>query len=231
MSINILENKLGDNDVGVDLTAAGSSGQEDSRNLYRITTEHGHVKWFCFEHYKETYRHTALSSFVQSIKTSGGIYDPHLGQVTISLKSDTTSRDYSIDSSVRRQPREARPTGRPHVEYDYRIIATWQRALQFSSRSLSNTKLRSLQLSNLYLLGPRTSNLPSNFTGSRLQSFGFHGLIEDKDKLRLMNIISNCSELVELRLDSDTYTCLASANIKESIVKNLGPMTRSSTKL
>ncbi|OAQ36847.1 hypothetical protein K457DRAFT_12503 [Linnemannia elongata AG-77] len=63
-------------------------------NLYRITTEQGYVKWVCFEHYKETYRHAAISSFFQSVETASGTYDPHLGQVTINLKSGTASKGF-----------------------------------------------------------------------------------------------------------------------------------------
>ncbi|KAH7059862.1 hypothetical protein BKA57DRAFT_18974 [Linnemannia elongata] len=124
MSINILETKLDDNGASNDLAATVTNGQEGATmfenlaalegadlrrldtflrnsdrdkilgNLYRITTEQGLVKWVCFEHYQEKYRTAALASFVQSVETAGGAYDPHLGQVTISLKSSTTSRDF-----------------------------------------------------------------------------------------------------------------------------------------
>ncbi|KAF9277069.1 hypothetical protein BGZ88_001374 [Linnemannia elongata] len=67
---------------------------------------------------------------------------------------------------------------------------------------LSNTKLRSLWLSNLYLLGTRMSHLPSSFNASWLQSFSFYGWINKEDKNRLTNIISQCSQLVDLRLVS-----------------------------
>ncbi|KAF9086176.1 hypothetical protein BGX29_001540, partial [Mortierella sp. GBA35] len=42
---------------------------------------------------------------------------------------------------------------------------------------LSNKNLRSLLFSNFYLLGSRTSNLPSSYTPSWLQSFQFYGYI------------------------------------------------------
>ncbi|OAQ36768.1 hypothetical protein K457DRAFT_12422 [Linnemannia elongata AG-77] len=63
-------------------------------NLCRITTEQGHVKWVCFQHYKETYRETVLVSFVQSVESAGGSYDPLLRRVTIDLKSSTTAKDF-----------------------------------------------------------------------------------------------------------------------------------------
>ncbi|KAG0281191.1 hypothetical protein BGZ96_001261 [Linnemannia gamsii] len=63
-------------------------------NLYRITTETGHVKWVCFGHYKETYRRTALDAFSKSVEVAGGIYDPHFRKVTISLISGTSAKDF-----------------------------------------------------------------------------------------------------------------------------------------
>ncbi|OAQ36799.1 hypothetical protein K457DRAFT_12451 [Linnemannia elongata AG-77] len=123
MSINILETKLSKGDVADHFTAIASNGQKDIMhenlaalegadlrrpdnflrdrdkdkilgNLYRITTEQGHVKWVCFERYQEKYRTTALASFVQSVETAGGTYNPHLGQVTINLKFRTTFKDF-----------------------------------------------------------------------------------------------------------------------------------------
>ncbi|KAF9536150.1 hypothetical protein EC957_012377, partial [Mortierella hygrophila] len=70
---------------------------------------------------------------------------------------------------------------------------------------LSNTNLHSLQFSNLYLLGTRTSNLPSGFSASWLQSFCFYGRIKVEDQSRLSNIISHCSQLVDLRLVSEGW--------------------------
>lgn len=65
---------------------------------------------------------------------------------------------------------------------------------------LSNTKLRGLHLSNLYLLGTRTSSLPSSFSASWLQCLRYHGRVYEEDRHRLTNIISHCSGLVELAL-------------------------------
>ncbi|KAF9548707.1 hypothetical protein EC957_005946 [Mortierella hygrophila] len=74
MSIGFLEKTL-DDDTDADKILG---------NLYRITTNQGHVKWVCFDHYKETYRHTALTLFSQSVEAAGGIYDPHFRKISIS---------------------------------------------------------------------------------------------------------------------------------------------------
>ncbi|KAG0299144.1 hypothetical protein BGZ97_003859, partial [Linnemannia gamsii] len=200
-------------------------------NLYRITTEQGHVKWVCFEHYQEKYRATALTSFIQSVESAGGVYYPHLGQVTVGLKSGTTSKDF-----FRRLARQAPAVQTLDVTLDWDLasadlatlvdmvaksnVKDLKLNLQYDHTSnsrtatwrpgkgryhsliglLSNTKLRSLQFSNLYLLGTRTSKLPSSLTASWLQSFRFFGRINVEDRIRLTNIISNCSQLVDLRL-------------------------------
>ncbi|KAG0296563.1 hypothetical protein BGZ96_009142 [Linnemannia gamsii] len=262
MSINILENKLGDSDVADGLAITACNGQEDNimfeniaalegadlrrldtflrnndrdkilGNLYRITNEQGHVKWVCFEHYKETYRRTALSSFVQSVEASGGIYDPHLGQVTISLKSSTTSKNF-----FRLLASQAPAVQILDVTLDWNFgstdLATLADMVAKSNVKvvkldlqddhtfgagvaslrpgkgryhsllglLSNTKLRSLQFFNFYLMGTRTSNLSSSFSAPWLQSFQFFGRVTVEDRIRLTNIISYCSQLVDLKLD------------------------------
>ncbi|KAK3845724.1 MAG: hypothetical protein J3R72DRAFT_520890 [Linnemannia gamsii] len=63
-------------------------------NLYRITTDTGHVKWVCLDHYRQVYRETAMSSFLQCVESNGGTFDPHIGKVTVSLKSAIAARDF-----------------------------------------------------------------------------------------------------------------------------------------
>ncbi|KAK3819407.1 MAG: hypothetical protein JOS17DRAFT_819995 [Linnemannia elongata] len=259
MSINILETKLSDTDLADNLANTASNmdntvfenlaaleGADLRRldtflrnndqdkilgNLYRITTEQGHVKWVCFEHYQEKYRATALASFVQSVETGGGSYDPHLGQVTVKLKSGTISKDFfrrlatqapavqSLDVTldwvfgsadlvtlVDMVAKSNVKVFKLDLHDDYTSNATIASLRPGKGRYhsllglLSNTKLRSLYLSDLHLLGTRTSNLPSSFSASLLQSFYFYGQINKEDRNRLTNIISHCSQLVDLRL-------------------------------
>ncbi|KAF9136965.1 hypothetical protein BGX30_010686 [Mortierella sp. GBA39] len=276
MSINILEIKLGGADVADNLATIASNGHDNTMfenlaalegadlrrldtflrnndkdkilgNLYRITTEQGHVKWVCFEHYKETYRQTGLSSFVQSVETAGGAYNHHLGQVTISLKSSTTSKDF-----FRRLVSQAPSVQTLDVTLDWNFgstdlgtivdmvakskIKVVKLDLQDDHTSnstiaslrpgkgryhpllglLSNTKLRSLQFSNFYLLGTRTSNLPSGFSASWLQSFCFNGRIIEEDRNRLTDIISHCSQLVDLRLVTNVW-CSVGLSLQKAV--------------
>ncbi|KAK5828999.1 hypothetical protein F5H01DRAFT_374400 [Linnemannia elongata] len=63
-------------------------------NLYRITTEAGHVKWVCLHHYRQVYRETAMASFLQCVETNGGKYIAQIGKVTITLKSSIAAKDF-----------------------------------------------------------------------------------------------------------------------------------------
>ncbi|KAF9131354.1 hypothetical protein BGX30_013139, partial [Mortierella sp. GBA39] len=276
MSITILETKLGDADVADNLAIIASNGHDNTMlenlaalegadlrrldtflrnndkdkilgNLYRITTEQGHVKWVCFEHYQEKYRATALASFVQSVETGGGTYDPHLGQVAINLKSGTTSKDFfrrlatqapavqSLDVTLNWAFGSADlvtlvdmvfKSNVKVIKLDLQDVNT-SNAIIASLRPgkgryhsllglLSNTNLRRLQFSNLYLLGTRTSNLPSNFSASWLQSFCFYGRINEEDRNRLTNIISHCSQLVDLRLVTEVW-CSMGLSLQQAV--------------
>ncbi|OAQ36842.1 hypothetical protein K457DRAFT_12497 [Linnemannia elongata AG-77] len=278
MSINILETKLGGADATDNLATTESNGQEDKTmfenlaalegadlrrldtflrnndndkilgNLYRITTEQGNVKWVCFEHYKETYRQTGLSSFVQSVETAGGTYDLHLGKVTIKLKSGTSSKDFfrrlatqtpavqtldvtldwdfgsaDLVTLVNMVSKSTVKAVQQDLQDDHTSNATIASLRPGKGRYhsllglLSNTKLRSLQLSNVYLLGTRTSNLPSSFSASWLQSFGFYGEIDEEDLSRLTNIISHCSQLVDLRLANE-FRCIMGLSLQQAVL-------------
>ncbi|KAK5828942.1 hypothetical protein F5H01DRAFT_408423 [Linnemannia elongata] len=200
-------------------------------NLYRTTTEEGHVKWVCFEHYQEKYRATALVSFVQAVEAASGTYNPHLRKVTIILNSSTTAKDF-----FKRLTRQAPAVDNLDVTlaWDFvsadlvnlvdmvtksnvRSIAIDLQDSRFSSSAfaafrpgkgryhsllglLANKNLHRLQLCNLHQFGARTSNLPSSVVASWIQSFGFHGQVNDEGRDRLTNILSLCPNLVDLRL-------------------------------
>ncbi|KAK3819365.1 MAG: hypothetical protein JOS17DRAFT_836551 [Linnemannia elongata] len=276
MSINILETKLSDTDLADNLATTASNmdntvfenlaaleGADLRRldtflcnndqdkilgNLCRITTEQGHVKWVCFEHYQEKYRATALASFVQSVEIGGGSYDPHLGQVTVKLKSGTASKAFfrrlttqapavqSLDVTlnwnfgsadlatlVDMVSRSNVKVFKPDLQEDHTSNATIVSLRPGKGRYhsllglLSNRKLRSLWLSNLYLFGTRTSDLPSNFSASWLQRFCFRGRINKEDRNRLTNIISHCTELADLRLVNDEVVASVGLNLQWSV--------------
>ncbi|KAH7059856.1 hypothetical protein BKA57DRAFT_512898 [Linnemannia elongata] len=263
ISIKFLEQQLDDGGVSDDVSGTGSDGQDandmfenlaalegaDLRrldtflrnndkdkilgNLYRITTEQGHVKWVCFHHYKETYRDTALASFIQSIEVANGTYDPHFRRVTIDLTSSTVAKDF-----FKRLTRQAPAVDILDVTLSWKfgsadLVNLVDMVAKSNLRSIAidlqddhtsnsnsafaafrpgkgryhsllgfftNKNIRRLQLSNVHQLGTRTSNLPSSVVAPWIQSFQFHGEVNDDGRDRLTNILSHCPSLVDLRL-------------------------------
>ncbi|KAF9898425.1 hypothetical protein BX616_004046, partial [Lobosporangium transversale] len=63
-------------------------------NLYRVTTETGHVKWVCVDHYRSTYREKEQEAFKNVVEVNHGKYDPHLGKVVIKLRSRTRAEEF-----------------------------------------------------------------------------------------------------------------------------------------
>ncbi|KAG0292002.1 hypothetical protein BGZ96_004627 [Linnemannia gamsii] len=259
MSIDFLEKRLGDGPLADEVNSTNAEAQEENAfsglaalegadlrqldtflrrtdsdkilgNLYRITTDAGHVKWVCLDHYHQVYRETTLTSFRLSVETNGGVFDPQLGKVTLSFKSSTLAKDFftrlskqgaevkslSIkldwsfasadllmlvekisqsnigdleldlqdDDQPLSIPSQLRPKGRYHA-----LLALF-----------SNTKIKGLTFSNVAFIGSRTSNLPSHYSPSLLQSFHYLGRIYSIDDSRLASIIALCPQLVDLRL-------------------------------
>ncbi|KAF9097510.1 hypothetical protein BGX23_008588 [Mortierella sp. AD031] len=203
-------------------------------DLHRTTTEQGHVKWVCFEHYKESYRRTALDSFVASVEKAGGIHDAHFRKVVITLMSASSALDFfgglakqassveELDVSLHWKFSSSDLdmlvdlVGQSNVRtlnLDLKEIDPGVGAMEtlFGKGRchsllalLSNIKLRGLCFSNLILMGMKTSNLPSSQSPSLLQSFHFLECFHLGDTPRLVNIIQHCPGLVDLRLGSHT---------------------------
>ncbi|KAF8985335.1 hypothetical protein BGZ46_004900, partial [Entomortierella lignicola] len=63
-------------------------------NLYRITTETGHVKWVCIEHYRLTYKENEQKAFAETVAVNGGSYGWELGRVSIVLGSRIRAQEF-----------------------------------------------------------------------------------------------------------------------------------------
>ncbi|KAF9903140.1 hypothetical protein EC991_004123 [Linnemannia zychae] len=71
-------------------------------NLYRTVTSDGHVKWVCLDHYRETYRESALREFRNNLEANNGQYDDRRGRVTIKLNSMLLAQQfYNILANTR----------------------------------------------------------------------------------------------------------------------------------
>ncbi|KAG0044675.1 hypothetical protein BGZ89_005965, partial [Linnemannia elongata] len=71
-----------------------NDGDKVLGDLYRVTTDTGHVKWVCLKHYGWQYRNANMTSFIQSVEAAKGDYSRHLRKVTITLKSTIAAKDF-----------------------------------------------------------------------------------------------------------------------------------------
>ncbi|KAF9910217.1 hypothetical protein BX616_010922, partial [Lobosporangium transversale] len=85
---------------GADLRQLGTflqtkNGENKLGSLYRVTSETGHAKWVCFDHYLSMYRDEEQIAFEKAMELNGGgEYDLQIGKVTITLKSRTAAKEF-----------------------------------------------------------------------------------------------------------------------------------------
>ncbi|KAG0015832.1 hypothetical protein BGZ80_009609, partial [Entomortierella chlamydospora] len=204
-------------------------------NLYRTTTSDGHVKWVCLEHFETSYRDNAARSFISTIETSHGFYDKKLRKITMALSSPITTKDFmkqlitysfttdeldltldfgfgSTDlsrivkklaqSNVRILKLDLKDTDSSRADFKLPGMEKYQPLLEL----MSNRKLQQLTLTGMDYFGSRTSDLPKNREHSKIRSFHHLNSIRTKDIPRLVNILSCCTNLVDLRLGSHTLS-------------------------
>ncbi|KAG0008444.1 hypothetical protein BGZ80_003437, partial [Entomortierella chlamydospora] len=135
---------------GVDLRQLGSYLKANSSdnllgNLYRITTDKGHVKWVCIDHYRQAYKEREQQDFEKAVQVNGGSYDPQLGKVVISLESKIRAEEFFVALAKAR-----------HVD-DLDITFDWEcgrRDLEALEEALKKSRVSILRLD---LLRFRTS--------------------------------------------------------------------------
>ncbi|KAF9348732.1 hypothetical protein BGX26_012875 [Mortierella sp. AD094] len=201
-------------------------------NLYRATTPEGHVKWVCLEHFRISYRENAMRSFLNTIKVNHGSYDKQLRKVTIVLPSSIVTKDFmkqlvtysfAVDeldlildygfgsadltgivkslaqSNVRVLKMDLKDKeGAGRVDIKLPGTAKYRPLLEL----LSNRKIQQLSLTGMDYFGSRTSELSKNHERSTLRSFHHLNYIRASDIPRLVNILSFCTNLVDLKLGS-----------------------------
>ncbi|KAF9348284.1 hypothetical protein BGX26_000286, partial [Mortierella sp. AD094] len=71
-------------------------------NLYRIVTSEGHVKWVCFDHYRETYSAAVMRQLKVVVEVSGGKFIEKIGKIEITVMSSTIAKQF-YDAMVQAQ--------------------------------------------------------------------------------------------------------------------------------
>ncbi|KAG0015834.1 hypothetical protein BGZ80_009611 [Entomortierella chlamydospora] len=230
-------------------------------NLYRTTTSDGHVKWVCLEHFKTSYRENAMKSLLNTIKVNRGSYDKQLRKITMALPSSVVTKEFmkqlitysfAVDeldltldygfgtadltgivkslaqSNVRVLKLDLKDKeGLGRVDIKILGTAKYRPLLEL----MSNRKLQQLSLTGIDYFGSRTSDLSKNHAQSRLRSFHHLDYIRASDIPRLVNILSFCKNLVDLKLGSHYVSrchpdlCRAIGNLKRLEVLHLKRMS------
>ncbi|KAF9952495.1 hypothetical protein BGZ70_000587 [Mortierella alpina] len=84
---------------GVDLRQLGSYLTANSSdnllgNLYRMTTESGHVKWVCRDHYRAGYQEALTQKLRDVVKLNIGTFDEQMARIEITLKSSFAAAEF-----------------------------------------------------------------------------------------------------------------------------------------
>ncbi|KAG0311070.1 hypothetical protein BGZ99_010405 [Dissophora globulifera] len=82
---------------GADLRQLGSyltSSDNLMGNLYRMTTQDGHVKWVCHDHYRTGYQEEDAQNLRDVVNLARGEFDEQLGRITIALTSGFAATEF-----------------------------------------------------------------------------------------------------------------------------------------
>ncbi|KAF9356467.1 hypothetical protein BGX34_009921 [Mortierella sp. NVP85] len=63
-------------------------------DLYRLVTFEGHVKWTCFDHFRETSRQSAMIQLRNVVESNSGTYVEEKGSIEIAVGSKTLAKEF-----------------------------------------------------------------------------------------------------------------------------------------
>ncbi|ORZ23693.1 hypothetical protein BCR41DRAFT_348998 [Lobosporangium transversale] len=116
-----------------------SVGDRQLGDLYRTTTERGHVKWVCGKHYRSTYTEEEQKAFEDIVVINGGKYDSQLGKVVIKLGSRVGAKEF-FDALAK-----AKHVYEVNITYDSELSNNFLRELEGALR-VSNVSALQLDL-------------------------------------------------------------------------------------
>ncbi|KAF9081841.1 hypothetical protein BGX23_000394 [Mortierella sp. AD031] len=214
-------------------------------NLSRITTSEGHVKWVCQDHYPIALKNMQLRSLIKEVRGYKGLYDEILGKITLTLPSSARTRSFSerlLEQTTTIDELDLTITWN-FATLDLQELKDLVAAIRSTNirilrldltdrdrpsgpkdryhpllRLYSSPNLQSLSLQGLRSFGTRTIDLPDDTKPSPLRSYHHRNGIGSKDIPRIINILSYCPNLVDLRLGSDVYS-LVDGRLCEAIGK------------
>ncbi|KAG0066881.1 hypothetical protein BGZ90_001221 [Linnemannia elongata] len=191
-------------------------------NLYRITTNTGHVMWVCLDHYRQVYRKTAMTSFLQCVEAYGGVHESpactaakdffsrlaqHASAVTtlkVTLHWSFGASDLAmlVDKIAHSNIRDLNVCFRTQSVLKHISLVMRPGSGRYNSvlSLFSNTKIKGLTFFDTHLIGLQTSSLLTSQRPSLLQSFRYESPVDLLADSQLACIISHCPHLIDLRL-------------------------------
>ncbi|KAG0334736.1 hypothetical protein BG000_008093 [Podila horticola] len=215
-------------------------------NLYRITTKEGHVKWVCLHHYRSSYREAAMKKLLDIIILNQGQYDPRLRKVTVRLPGAIAAREFF--SQLERAPAVNEIDMEFNWEFSPSDLKRMVKAIQksnirFCSINLNDnkdrdyneklldrgrydslmelllvTKIQSVYLTGMSLLGKRSSNFTKGAVCSSLTRFEYVNVIRIEDQARLVNVLQACPQLAALLLGQFGFNSTLVPELTDAIV-------------
>ncbi|KAF9151409.1 hypothetical protein BGX20_005423, partial [Mortierella sp. AD010] len=114
-------------------------------NLFRITTDTGHVKWVCTNHYSSTYQEKDQKAFGNSVSLNGGEYNSQLGKAVIVLGTRIRAEEFFNALTKARRVYDL------DITFDWNCskadLEAFGNALKMSSVSILRLDLRRFQAS------------------------------------------------------------------------------------
>ncbi|KAF9954716.1 hypothetical protein BGZ70_010484 [Mortierella alpina] len=145
-------------------------------NLYRMTTDEGHVKWVCLDHYREEYMGSAKARFAEIVAQNMGEYDEHSGKVKIRLSTPLTASQFYDGLAM----------AKGVTELDVRFGWPWEPTkahIQAFCDAVMKTNISVLRVDHCY-----SSTLPKDALNRRTR---FNPIME----LALVELTLGCSDL------------------------------------
>ncbi|KAI8349156.1 hypothetical protein B0O80DRAFT_429247 [Mortierella sp. GBAus27b] len=198
-------------------------------NLYRIVTTEGHVKWVCFDHYKSTYRQSAVQQLREIVEVNRGTFVEETGGIEIKIATSTLAKQFydamikargiqeleitlewdATMSDIRSLANAISKANVVHVSVDGSYFKSApldvvNRGQRFNPilQLASKSRIQSLRLNDFDVFFSRITR-PSLAPASRLRIFKCDAplTLKDKDLQTAFDFLGCCSALTTLEMN------------------------------
>ncbi|KAF9931242.1 hypothetical protein FBU30_010567 [Linnemannia zychae] len=217
-------------------------------NLTRSVTPRGHVKWLCEKHYSYAKHVPKMRSFIDTIESSGGIFNTYLCKITLTLGSFSITNDIlnqlgqqgttinELDLTLQWTfiPEELMSIKTSISNSNVRILkldlmdrnnrdksATIMERYSPVVGFFKNKNIQSLSLQGFRAFGSRIGDIHTTHNFSNLRRYHHLNGIGANDICKITAILLYCPNLVDLRLGSEQASLFNS-----DLCKAIGSLTK-----